>query len=106
MEVLFDVEGVHFARSHAVFNQRREHAFVVKSFLKLDFECTVLSILNEATAATIVYDLDKKALGELNVLLFNLGGASFNVTQLTIEEEIYEVTVTRSLEVKAKPAIK
>ncbi|CAG8592115.1 16695_t:CDS:2 [Funneliformis mosseae] len=51
----------------------------------------VLSTFNETTAETIAYDSDKKALCKLNVLIFNLGGASFNVTHLTNEEEIYEM---------------
>jgi molecular chaperone DnaK (HSP70) len=46
----------------------------------------VLRIINEPTAATITYGHDKKVSGERNVLIFNLGGGTFDVSLLTIEE--------------------
>ncbi|OQR82241.1 heat shock 70 kDa protein [Achlya hypogyna] len=53
----------------------------------------VLRIINEPTAAAIAYGLDKKG-GERNVLIFDLGGGTFDVSLLTIEEGIFEVKAT------------
>lgn len=54
----------------------------------------VLRIINEPTAAAIAYGLDKKMQGERNVLIFDLGGGTFDVSLLTIEEGIFEVKST------------
>ncbi|CAE6490392.1 unnamed protein product [Rhizoctonia solani] len=54
----------------------------------------VLRIINEPTAAAIAYGLDKKVVGERNVLIFDLGGGTFDVSLLTIEEGIFEVKAT------------
>jgi heat shock protein 1/8 len=54
----------------------------------------VLRIINEPTAAAIAYGLDKKVGGERNVLIFDLGGGTFDVSVLTIEEGIFEVKST------------
>jgi L1 cell adhesion molecule like protein len=54
----------------------------------------VLRIINEPTAAAIAYGLDKKAAGEQNVLIFDLGGGTFDVSLLTIEDGIFEVKAT------------
>lgn len=54
----------------------------------------VLRIINEPTAAAIAYGLDKKAGGERNVLIFDLGGGTFDVSVLTIEDGIFEVKST------------
>ncbi|XP_029049334.1 heat shock 70 kDa protein cognate 4-like [Osmia bicornis bicornis] len=54
----------------------------------------VLRIINEPTAAAIAYGLDKKASGEKNVLIFDLGGGTFDVSILTIEDGIFEVKST------------
>ena len=54
----------------------------------------VLRIINEPTAAAIAYGLDKKEQGEKNVLIFDLGGGTFDVSLLTIEEGIFEVKAT------------
>ncbi len=54
----------------------------------------VLRIINEPTAAAIAYGLDKRAEGERNVLIFDLGGGTFDVSLLTIEEGIFEVKST------------
>ncbi|KAK0741882.1 heat shock protein 70 family [Apiosordaria backusii] len=54
----------------------------------------VLRIINEPTAAAIAYGLDKKIEGERNVLIFDLGGGTFDVSLLTIEEGIFEVKAT------------
>ncbi|KAG2789311.1 Heat shock protein [Phytophthora cactorum] len=53
----------------------------------------VLRIINEPTAAAIAYGLDKKG-GERNVLIFDLGGGTFDVSLLSIEEGIFEVKAT------------
>merc|ERR1712117_338683 len=55
----------------------------------------VLRIINEPTAAAIAYGLDKKkGAQESNVLIFDLGGGTFDVSILTIEEGIFEVKST------------
>jgi len=55
----------------------------------------VLRIINEPTAAAIAYGLDKKkGATECNVLIFDLGGGTFDVSILTIEEGIFEVKST------------
>ncbi|VVA91501.1 unnamed protein product [Arabis nemorensis] len=56
----------------------------------------VLRIINEPTAAAIAYGLDKKGTktGERNVLIFDLGGGTFDVSLLTIEEGVFEVKAT------------
>merc|ERR1711912_120023 len=57
----------------------------------------VLRIINEPTAAAIAYGLDKKSNtsgAERNVMIFDLGGGTFDVSLLTIEEGIFEVKAT------------
>merc|ERR1712017_26878 len=54
----------------------------------------VMRIINEPTAAAIAYGLDKKASGERNVLIFDLGGGTFDVSLLTIDDGIFEVKAT------------
>jgi L1 cell adhesion molecule like protein len=54
----------------------------------------VLRIINEPTAAAIAYGLDKKGQGERHVLIFDLGGGTFDVSVLTIEDGIFEVKST------------
>uniref|UniRef100_A0A8C5N9K0 Heat shock cognate 71 kDa protein-like n=1 Tax=Gouania willdenowi TaxID=441366 RepID=A0A8C5N9K0_GOUWI len=54
----------------------------------------VLRIINEPTAAAIAYGLDKKVGSEKNVLIFDLGGGTFDVSILTIEDGIFEVKST------------
>merc|ERR1712178_81051 len=53
----------------------------------------VLCIINEPTAAAIAYGLDKKG-GEKNILVFDLGGGTFDVTVLTIDNSVFEVVAT------------
>jgi L1 cell adhesion molecule like protein len=56
----------------------------------------VLRIINEPTAAAIAYGLDRKekTKSERNVLIFDLGGGTFDVSLLAIEEGIFEVKAT------------
>jgi heat shock protein 1/8 len=54
----------------------------------------VKRIINEPTAAAIAYGLDKKGKTERNVLIFDLGGGTFDVSLLTIEDGIFEVKAT------------
>ncbi|KAH3670643.1 hypothetical protein OGAPHI_001158 [Ogataea philodendri] len=54
----------------------------------------VMRIINEPTAAAIAYGLDKKSEGEQNVLIFDLGGGTFDVSLLSIEDGIFEVKAT------------
>nr|AAW63769.1 PPAT5 [Hyaloperonospora parasitica] len=55
---------------------------------------TVQRIINEPTAAAIAYGIDKKAQGEKNVLVFDLGGGTFDVTLLAIDGGVFEVLAT------------
>jgi len=50
-------------------------------------------IINEPTAAAIAYGMDKSG-GESNVLVFDLGGGTFDVTLLTIDNGVFEVLAT------------
>lgn len=54
---------------------------------------TVQRIINEPTAAAIAYGMDKKG-GEKNILIFDLGGGTFDVTLLTIDNGVFEVLAT------------
>lgn len=51
-------------------------------------------IINEPTAAAIAYGLDKKEKGEQNILIFDCGGGTFDVSILNIEDGIFEVKAT------------
>jgi len=57
-------------------------------------ELNVLRIINEPTAAAIAYGLDKSEQEEQNVLIFDLGGGTFDVSLLTIDEGVFEVMAT------------
>lgn len=52
-----------------------------------------MRIINEPTAAAIAYGMDKKE-GEKNVLVFDLGGGTFDVSLLTIDNGVFEVIAT------------
>ncbi|GAU98999.1 HSP70-6 [Ramazzottius varieornatus] len=52
----------------------------------------IMRIINEPTAAAIAYGLDKK--GEKNILVFDLGGGTFDVSLLTIDNGVFEVVAT------------
>jgi heat shock protein 5 len=52
-----------------------------------------MRIINEPTAAAIAYGLDKKE-GEKNILVFDLGGGTFDVSLLTIDNGVFEVVAT------------
>lgn len=54
----------------------------------------VLRIINEPTAAAIAYGLDRQTDEEKNVLIFDLGGGTFDVSLLAIESGIFEVKAT------------
>ena len=53
-----------------------------------------MRIINEPTAAAIAYGLDKKKKGECNILIFDLGGGTFDVSVLTLDDGIFEVKAT------------
>ncbi|KAL3878652.1 hypothetical protein ACJMK2_030983 [Sinanodonta woodiana] len=55
----------------------------------------VLRIINEPTAAALAYGLDKSLKGEKNILIYDLGGGTFDVSILTIDEgSMFEVRAT------------
>eukprot|EP00960_Hanusia_phi_P049171 759407-Hanusia_phi.AAC.7 len=54
----------------------------------------VLRIINEPTAAAIAYGLDNKGSGEQYILVFDLGGGTFDVSLLTIDNGVFEVMAT------------
>jgi len=54
----------------------------------------VIRIINEPTAAAIAYGLNEKSEGEKNVLVFDLGGGTFDVSLLTIADGVFEVVAT------------
>jgi heat shock 70kDa protein 1/2/6/8 len=54
----------------------------------------VIRLINESVAAAIAYGIDKRSSQDNNVLIFNLGGGSFDVSILTIEDHIFEVKAT------------
>ncbi|KIJ28212.1 hypothetical protein M422DRAFT_270532 [Sphaerobolus stellatus SS14] len=54
---------------------------------------TVLRIINEPTAAAIAYGLDKKG-GESQIIVYDLGGGTFDVSLLSIEDGVFEVLAT------------
>ncbi|CAF0997097.1 unnamed protein product [Adineta ricciae] len=53
----------------------------------------VMRIINEPTAAAIAYGLDKKE-GEKNILVFDLGGGTFDVSLVTVDNGVFEVVAT------------
>lgn len=54
----------------------------------------VLRIINEPTAAAIAYGLDKNVTEERMVLIFDLGGGTFDVSLLQIEDGLFQVKAT------------
>ena len=53
----------------------------------------VIRIINEPSAAAIAYGLDKKS-GEKNIIVYDLGGGTFDVSVLTIDNGVFEVLAT------------
>ena len=54
----------------------------------------IIRIINEPTAAAIAYGLNENASGEKNILVFDLGGGTFDVSLLTIADGVFEVIAT------------
>lgn len=53
-----------------------------------------MRIINEPTAAAIAYGLDKNSDAEMSVLIFDLGGGTFDVSLLSIDDGLFEVKAT------------
>ena len=53
-----------------------------------------MRVINEPTAAAIAYGLDNTSSSEKNILVFDLGGGTFDVSILTIEDGVFEVKST------------
>lgn len=70
------------------------YLFIVFHFVGIIAGLNVLRIINEPTAAAIAYGLDKKSGAERHVLIFDLGGGTFDVSVLTIDDGIFEVKST------------
>lgn len=54
----------------------------------------VLRIINEPTAAAVAYGLDQKSSSEKNVLIFDCGGGTHDVTLVSIDDGVFEVKAT------------
>ena len=54
----------------------------------------IIRIINEPTAAAIAYGLNDKSSGEKNILVFDLGGGTFDVSLMTIADGVFEVVAT------------
>lgn len=54
----------------------------------------VLRIISEPTSAAIAYGLDKTNQGEKNILIFDCGGGTFDVSLLNLDEGVFEVCAT------------
>uniref|UniRef100_A0A914I9D0 Heat shock protein 70 n=1 Tax=Globodera rostochiensis TaxID=31243 RepID=A0A914I9D0_GLORO len=63
-------------------------------FAALNAGLKLLAIIDEPTAAAIAYGLERKGQGERHVLIFDLGGRTFDVSILTIKDGIFEVKST------------
>lgn len=55
---------------------------------------SVARIISEPTAAALAYGLDKKGKGEQNILVFDLGGGTFDVSLLVVDDGVFEVRAT------------
>jgi heat shock protein 1/8 len=78
----------------AYFNDSQRHATKDAGIIA---GLNVLRIINEPTAAALAYGLEKNLKGERNVLIFDLGGGTFDVSILTIDEgSLFEVKSTVS----------
>ncbi|WOL20339.1 heat shock cognate 70 kDa protein [Canna indica] len=69
---------------------QREATKIVGVIASLDLMC----LINEPTAAAIAYGLEKRSNTEKKVLIFDLGGGTFDVSVLTIDKGIFEVKAT------------
>jgi heat shock protein 1/8 len=54
----------------------------------------VLRIINEPTAAALAYGLDKKGAGEKNIVIFDCGGGTHDVSLITVDDGVFEVKAT------------
>ena len=54
----------------------------------------ILRIINEPTAAGIAYGMDKKISDEKSMLVYDLGGGTFDVSLITIDNGVFEVVAT------------
>jgi heat shock protein 1/8 len=54
----------------------------------------VLRIINEPTAAALSYGLDRMGTGEKNVLIFDCGGGTHDLSILTLDDGVFEVKAT------------
>ncbi|CAN0495111.1 unnamed protein product, partial [Scytosiphon promiscuus] len=55
---------------------------------------SVSRIINEPTAAALAYGVDKMSSDEKNILVYDLGGGTFDVSMLTIDGGVFEVLAT------------
>ena len=76
--------------SHADFNDAQRQATKDAGTIA---GLQVLRIINEPTAAAIAYGLDKKG-GESQIIVYDLGGGTFDVSLLSIDDGVFEVLAT------------
>ncbi|GAB2221888.1 hypothetical protein Droror1_Dr00013081 [Drosera rotundifolia] len=81
---------LHRSRHAAYFNDAQRQATKDAGVIA---GLNVARIINEPTAAAMAYGLDKKG-GEKNILVFDLGGGTFDVSILTIDNGVFEVLAT------------
>ncbi|RHN72950.1 putative Heat shock protein 70 family [Medicago truncatula] len=61
----------------------------------------VIRVMNEPTAATVAYGLDKRAdcVGERNILVFDLGGGTFDLSILTIKDNVFQFKIKNEVDI-------
>ena len=76
-----------------IINEAWVMAMLVRRIIFICIFLCVIVLHTHRTAAAIAYGMDKKE-GEKNILVFDLGGGTFSVSLLTIDNGIFEVVVT------------
>ncbi|KAM9954068.1 hypothetical protein ACTFIR_009192 [Dictyostelium discoideum] len=75
----------------AYFNDRQRHATKYAGTIS---NLNVLRIINEPTATAIAYGLHRRGIDDMKVLIIDLGGGTFDVSLLNVEDGIYEILLS------------